>query len=209
MWCISLPALTILTVVRPAGIEVEGSLNPYSSVTTVKTLGMGVAAEVASAGLSAGRHARTARSPSGAAGTQRRMGISGAVEVNRDTILARKAPLRQRYSYRRRIAGVCYGRQPNAGAMPMVRTPHAGLLLVWLALSPLGLRAQGWSESPFRPLDLPAPNSLRNGAGRPGPGYWQQEVNYRIDAALDPAANVLRGSARITYRNRSPDSLPY
>jgi len=93
--------------------------------------------------------------------------------------------------------------------MPMVRTPHAGLLLVWLSLAPLGLRAQGWSESPFRPLDLPAPTSVRNGAGRPGPGYWQQEVNYRIDAALDPAANVLRGSARITYRNRSPDSLPY
>jgi hypothetical protein len=91
----------------------------------------------------------------------------------------------------------------------MVRTHRTGLLLAWLALSPVGLWAQGWTESPFRPLDLPAANSVRNGAGRPGAGYWQQEVDYRIDASLDPAANILRGSARITYRNRSPDSLPY
>lgn len=38
-------------------------------------------------------------------------------------------------------------------------------------------------------------------------GYWQQQVSYTIDASLDEAAGVLRGTQRLTYRNRSPDTL--
>jgi hypothetical protein len=72
-----------------------------------------------------------------------------------------------------------------------------------------GLAAQGWQVSPFRQLDLPGPSFYRAGSGRPGPGYWQQSVDYRIDATLDPAANELRGQEVITYHNRSPDPLPY
>lgn len=39
------------------------------------------------------------------------------------------------------------------------------------------------------------------------PGYWQQSVSYAIDASLDEAAGMLRGSQRVVYRNRSPDTL--
>ena len=74
-------------------------------------------------------------------------------------------------------------------------------------------RAQGSSSvadsSPFRPLDLPAPNVVRTGSGRPGARYWQQRVDYRITATLDPAANEVRGRETIHYVNRSPDALPY
>ena len=76
-------------------------------------------------------------------------------------------------------------------------------------LSAGGLGAQGWQVSPFRPLELPGPNVYRAGSGRPGHAYWQQSVDYRIDATLDPAANELRGHEVITYHNRSPDALPY
>ncbi len=38
-------------------------------------------------------------------------------------------------------------------------------------------------------------------------GYWQQSVRYRITAHLDEATGVLTGEARITYINRSPDTL--
>jgi hypothetical protein len=62
---------------------------------------------------------------------------------------------------------------------------------------------------PFRALVLPAPNELRTGSGRPGPRYWQQQVNYKIDASLDPAKNEVRGRETIHYINRSPDALPY
>jgi hypothetical protein len=64
-------------------------------------------------------------------------------------------------------------------------------------------------SSPFRALDLPAPNQVRTGSGRPGAGYWQQQVNYSIRATLDPATQSLSGRETIHYVNNSPDPLPY
>ena len=43
--------------------------------------------------------------------------------------------------------------------------------------------------------------------GRPGPAYWQQRVAYRIDAELDPGTGRLQAEERVTYYNRSPDTL--
>jgi hypothetical protein len=66
----------------------------------------------------------------------------------------------------------------------------------------------GWKvDSPFRPLDLPAPNTIRTGAGRPGPDYWQQKIDYRIEASLDPSTHLLNGSETIRYTNNSPHAL--
>jgi len=63
--------------------------------------------------------------------------------------------------------------------------------------------------SPFRRLELPTPNRIREGSGRPGPDYWQQRVDYAIRASLDTAARTVGGHERITYYNRSPDTLRY
>jgi peptidase M1-like protein len=63
--------------------------------------------------------------------------------------------------------------------------------------------------SPFRRLDLPAPNQIRTGAGTPGPEYWQQRVDYLIRASLDTVRQTVTGEERITYHNRSPDTLRY
>jgi hypothetical protein len=63
--------------------------------------------------------------------------------------------------------------------------------------------------SHFRALPLPTPNEYRTGSGRPGAKYWQQRVDYRIAATLDPAKNELRGRETIHYVNHSPDTLPY
>jgi hypothetical protein len=72
------------------------------------------------------------------------------------------------------------------------------------------LLAQSLADtSRFRPLQLPAPNAFRTASGRPGAQYWQQRVDYRIAAELDTAANELRGRETISYRNHSPDALPY
>jgi hypothetical protein len=65
------------------------------------------------------------------------------------------------------------------------------------------------NRSPFRQLELPAPTLLRNGAGRPGSAYWQQRVDYRIRATLDPEHQEIRGRETIHYVNRSPDRLSY
>ncbi|MGH7507892.1 MAG: M1 family metallopeptidase [Gemmatimonadales bacterium] len=64
-------------------------------------------------------------------------------------------------------------------------------------------------RSPFRRLELPAPNTIRTGAGAPGPDYWQQRVDYLIRASLDTVAQTVTGEERIIYVNNSPDTLRY
>ena len=63
--------------------------------------------------------------------------------------------------------------------------------------------------NPFRRLDLPRANTIREGSGMPGRDYWQQRVNYVIRTTLDTATRVLSGEERITYSNNSPDTLRY
>jgi hypothetical protein len=63
--------------------------------------------------------------------------------------------------------------------------------------------------SPFRRLELPAPNTIRTGTGAPGPDYWQQRVDYVIRASLDTVEQRVTGEERITYTNNSPDTLRY
>jgi hypothetical protein len=65
------------------------------------------------------------------------------------------------------------------------------------------------SPSVFRSLALPAPNEYRTGAGRPGPSYWQQRVDYRIAAALDTVRKQILGKETILYTNKSPGALDY
>ncbi|NND70860.1 MAG: M1 family metallopeptidase [Rhodothermales bacterium] len=83
---------------------------------------------------------------------------------------------------------------------------------------PLDLVAQQWlhddgsntNQSVFRQIDeYPAPNRYRNAAGAPGPDYWQQQVDYAIEATLDTSSHSIIGSERITYHNNSPDVLKY
>jgi Peptidase family M1 domain len=64
-------------------------------------------------------------------------------------------------------------------------------------------------DSPFHRLELPTANTIREGAGTPGPNYWQQRVDYVIRASLDTVAQRVTGQERITYTNHSPDTLRY
>jgi hypothetical protein len=47
----------------------------------------------------------------------------------------------------------------------------------------------------------------RDRSGRPGKGNWTQTARYDIDARLDPSKKLLTGRERITWFNRSPDTL--
>ena len=97
----------------------------------------------------------------------------------------------------------------------MRRPSFDSLALLLLLLATAGsLHAQAREltvadTSHFRPLQLPAPNDVRTGAGRPGARYWQQRADYRITATLDTAKHELRASETIHYVNNSPDALPY
>jgi len=45
--------------------------------------------------------------------------------------------------------------------------------------------------------------------GAPGPKYWQNHVDYSLNAAIDTTSKVLSCSEKISYTNNSPDELPY
>jgi len=74
----------------------------------------------------------------------------------------------------------------------------------------------GIGQSAYNPYDLFAPanypvgaDRYRNSAGEPGPLYWQNKVDYTIDAVLDEGNNSLRATVTIDYLNNSPQSLSY
>lgn len=62
----------------------------------------------------------------------------------------------------------------------------------------------------FAPLFNAQPgNPYRSGTGSPGPMYWQNRADYKINAQLDESAGTLTGDVEITYKNNSPDKLPF
>ena len=58
-----------------------------------------------------------------------------------------------------------------------------------------------WNYGPVSPA--------RSAAGVPGPGYWQNTADYKIAVSLDDVANKITGDVEITYKNNSPDKLPF
>jgi hypothetical protein len=63
--------------------------------------------------------------------------------------------------------------------------------------------------------DVPLTNSIRRAyeagtrdmSGRPGPNYWQLQVDYDINARLDPSTQTITGSETLTLHNNSPEPL--
>ncbi len=78
------------------------------------------------------------------------------------------------------------------------------------ATSDAGFRApEPDGSTVFSPLDLPAASAARLGSGAPGPAYWQQRADYRIDATLHEGEQAVSATGTITYHNNSPDTLTH
>ena len=69
----------------------------------------------------------------------------------------------------------------------------------------------GSSQTLFNSIEdvLPAPNSFRLATGEPGPDYFQQQVDYKIEVELDEKDYSITGSETITYHNNSPSTLDF
>jgi hypothetical protein len=66
------------------------------------------------------------------------------------------------------------------------------------------------SHAAFSPLFYTSNgNEYRSASGYPGPKYWQNRADYNIAATLDDVKNTVSGTVTITYKNNSPDQLPY
>lgn len=56
---------------------------------------------------------------------------------------------------------------------------------------------------------LATPNAYRTAAGAPGPEYYQQQADYKMDLELDDKNARLSGVETITYTNNAKESLDY
>ncbi len=68
-----------------------------------------------------------------------------------------------------------------------------------------------YNVNKFRQLydEFATPNMFRTGSGAPGPEYYQQQADYKMEITLDDANARLSGFETITYHNNSPDVLKY
>lgn len=57
--------------------------------------------------------------------------------------------------------------------------------------------------------EFATPNQFRTASGSPGPAYYQNEADYKMDIQLDDKAQRLTGRETITYHNNSPDALEF
>ena len=67
------------------------------------------------------------------------------------------------------------------------------------------------SLNKFRKIttEFATPNQYRTGSGAPGPAYYQNEADYKMDIELDDENQRLTGRETITYHNNSPDDLEF
>ena len=90
-------------------------------------------------------------------------------------------------------------------------------LISLLFLIPLNLTSQdskineNINTNKFRQLyqEFASPNMYRTASGAPGPAYFQQQADYKINVELDDINKKLYGDEIITYTNNSPDQLDY
>ena len=100
----------------------------------------------------------------------------------------------------------------------MKKFKYVFLSLVFISLSAIAQdqkqpeRKQGHTnQNKFKQLydEFATPNMFRTGSGAPGPGYYQQQADYKMDIVLDDVSIKLYGYETITYTNNSPDELKY
>ena len=76
----------------------------------------------------------------------------------------------------------------------------------------IGLFAQSKydNKEAFNPQFYPYPgNDFRSASGEPGPRYWQNRADYKINCTLDTTRHGVNGDVEISYTNNSPDNLKF
>ncbi len=68
-----------------------------------------------------------------------------------------------------------------------------------------------YNQNKFKQLsqEFATPNTYRSASGAPGPDYYQQQADYKMDIELDDKNAKIAGEETITYTNNSPDDLEY
>lgn len=88
------------------------------------------------------------------------------------------------------------------------------LLICPFVFAGLGVMAQTAGRydqhKAFAPMFYPAyGDEVRAADGTPGPKYWQNRADYKINATLDDSLKTITGNVLISYTNNSPQSLSF
>ena len=85
------------------------------------------------------------------------------------------------------------------------------LLFRAIAAQPQDQKKSKYAASDLFPASsfLPSGNSYRSATGEPGPAYWQNRADYKIDVSLDDKTELITGVETITYLNNSPNDLSF
>ncbi len=67
------------------------------------------------------------------------------------------------------------------------------------------------NRSKFKQMyeEFATPNTYRSASGAPGPDYYQQQADYKMNIKLDDKNAKIYGTETITYTNNSPDDLEF
>ena len=86
----------------------------------------------------------------------------------------------------------------------------AGFILSIIAITQYAQESKFDNKEAFYPQFYPYPgNDYRSASGEPGPKYWQNRADYKINATLDTGSHKVTGEVEITYTNNSPDNLKF
>ena len=108
------------------------------------------------------------------------------------------------------VAGACARQGPQV--LTPVRTDGGATAPVASPATAPGRAFDSGRDDPFfttNRIDWPGPNEFRSASGMPGPRYWQQRADYRLEATLDTVAQSVSGAVTIRYTNNSPDTLRF
>jgi len=95
-----------------------------------------------------------------------------------------------------------------------MRQTTSVLLVLLFIFSSSRLLAQSTSKfdahEAFAPTFYPSfGDEVRAADGTPGPKYWQNRADYKIDATLDDSLHSITGTVLVTYTNNSPQNLSF
>ncbi len=84
------------------------------------------------------------------------------------------------------------------------------LLMLCLLAASANAQSVFNAKEVFNPQFYPYPgNEYRSSSGEPGPKYWQNHADYKINVQLDTVSHTVEGNVEITYTNNSVDNLKF
>ncbi|MBK7110084.1 MAG: hypothetical protein IPH61_13375 [Bacteroidetes bacterium] len=81
------------------------------------------------------------------------------------------------------------------------------ILFISQSFAQVGTIATEAFKPPYHYRDAGNPWYWKN--KMPHEGYWQQDVQYIINAELNDSTDIIDGELILTYYNNSPDALPF